>query len=350
MSLINLFSTFVITAISLFALKPVASKVGLIDIPGGRKIHKTPTPLVGGVGIYAGVLCMSLFTPEVLLHYFAMLAISGLVLLIGIFDDARELKVSVRMGAHAFAAWLMVVVAGNQLLSLGNILALGPVELGVLAIPITIFATVGVINAVNMTDGIDGLSGGLVLLSLIFISIVAFASGHSPMLQFNTLLICALLAFLALNFRLPWKRSAMIYLGDAGSTLLGFILTWIIIEATQGPDAMMAPVYALWFLAVPLIDTVSLLIKRPLRGCNPFSAGNDHVHHRLIAASFSHEQTVIGLYIVSIITGSIGLLGYFYQASEAFMFFAFMGLFGIYMAWAKLCKLIPAFSVKVQAN
>lgn len=350
MSFISLFGTFLITTISLFALKPVARKIGLLDIPGGRKIHKTPTPLVGGVGIYVGILCMSLLSPQVFIHYSAMLAISGLVLLIGVFDDARELKVSVRMGAHGFAAWLMAAVAGNQLLSLGNIMAFGPVELGILAIPITIFATVGVINAINMTDGIDGLSGGLVLLSLLFISIVAFSSGHIAMLQFNTLLICALLAFLALNFRLPWKRSAMVYLGDAGSTLLGFILTWIIIETTQGPDAMIAPVYALWFLAVPLIDTVSLLIKRPLRGVNPFSAGNDHIHHRLIAAGFSHERTVIGLYIVSIITGTIGLIGYFYQASEALMFLAFMGMFCIYMAWPKLRKLLPASSIKIQTN
>ena len=350
MSFISLFSTFVITAISLFALKPVASKIGLLDVPGGRKLHKAPTPLVGGVGIYLGVLCMSLFTPQVFIQYSAMLAISGLVLGIGVFDDARELKVSVRMGAHGLAAWLMAAVAGNQLLSFGNILAFGPIELGLLAIPMTIFATVGVINAVNMADGIDGLSGGLVLLSLVFISIVAFSSGQIPMLQFNTLLICALLAFLVLNFRLPWKRSAMIYLGDAGSTLLGFILTWIIIEATQGPSAIMSPVFALWFLAVPLIDTVSLLIKRPLRGINPFSAGTDHVHHRLIAAGYSHEQTVIGLYIASIITGAIGLLGYFYQANEALMFLAFMSLFGVYMAWEKVYKLFSGSVIKIQAS
>ena len=340
MSFINLFGTFVITCVSLFALKPVAGRLGLIDLPGGRKIHSTPTPLVGGLGIYVGTLCMSLLTPEVFFQYSAMLAISGLVLFIGIFDDARELRVSVRMGLHAFAAWLMAAVAGNQLLSLGNLMAFGPVELGVLAIPLTIFATVGVINAVNMTDGIDGLSGGLALITLTFLSIVAFISGNVPMLQFGTLLICSILAFLALNFRLPWKKSAMVYLGDAGSTLLGFILTWLIIEATQGSDAMMPPVYALWFLAIPLIDTVSLLIKRPLRGVNPFTAGTDHLHHRLIAAGYTHEQTVIGLYLAGIAAGTFGLTGYLYNVSEAFMFASFMVVFAIYMAWGKVLHLI----------
>ncbi len=336
MSFLNLLSAFIITSISLFALKPVASRVGLIDVPGGRKHHKAPTPLVGGLGIYLGTLSMSLFTPVVLFHYSAMLAISALVLFVGIFDDARELRVSVRMGAHAFAAWLMAVVAGNQLLSLGNILAFGPVELGILAIPVTVFATVGVINAVNMTDGIDGLSGGLVVVALFFMGVVAFDSGHVAMLQFTTLLVCSLLAFLMLNFRLPWKQCALVYLGDAGSTMLGFMLTWLIIEATQGPDAMMSPVYALWFLAIPLIDTVSLLIKRPLRGQSPFSAGTDHLHHRLLNAGYSRKQTVVGLYIVGAFMGSIGLMGYLFNASEAFMFTLFMVIFAVYMAWAPI--------------
>lgn len=340
MSFINLFSTYVITSIMLFALKPMAGRFGLLDIPGGRKIHKTPTPLIGGVGIYIGTLCMSLFTPAVLQQYSAMLAISALVLFMGIFDDARELRVSVRMGGHGFAAWLMAAVAGNQLLSLGDLLAIGPIELGILAIPLTIFATVGVINAVNMTDGIDGLSGGLVLISLVFLCIVAFTNGNVAMLQFGTLLIFALLAFLALNFRLPMNQSAMVYLGDGGSTLLGFILAWLVIEATQGSDAIMSPVYALWFLAVSLIDTVSLLIKRPLRGVNSFTAGTDHLHHRLIAAGYSPVQTVVGLYIASIIAGLIGLTGYLYNVSEALMFASFMSVFAVYMAWGKILRLL----------
>ena len=336
MSFINLLSAFIITSISLFALKPVASRVGLIDMPGGRKQHKAPTPLVGGLGIYVGTLSMSLFTPVVLLHYSAMLAISAVVLFVGMFDDARELRVSVRMGAHGFAAWLMAAVAGNQLLSLGNILSFGPVELGILAIPVTMFATIGVINAINMTDGIDGLSGGLVVVALFFMGVVAFDSGHVALLQFTTLLICSLLAFLMLNFRLPWKQCALVYLGDAGSTMLGFMLTWLIIEATQGADAMMSPVYALWFLAIPLIDTVSLLIKRPLRGQSPFSAGTDHLHHRLLDAGFSRKQTVLGLYIAGAFLGSIGLMGYLFQASEVVMFALFMVVFTAHMVWGPI--------------
>lgn len=341
MTFMSLLGTFVLTSLSLFALKPVARRVGLLDFPGGRKQHLTPTPLVGGLGIYVGTLCISLVTPVVLAQYSALLAISALVLFVGIYDDARQLKASVRIGAHAFAAWLMAVVAGNQLLSLGNIVGLGTVELGVLAIPLTMFATVGVINAVNMTDGIDGLSGGLVFIALFYLGIVAFYAGNIALLEFATLLICALLAFLMLNFRLPWKRSAMVYLGDGGSTLLGFMLTWLVIDATQGSDTMMSPVYALWFLAIPLIDTVSLLIKRPFRGQSPFSAGTDHLHHRLVRAGYSHEQTVVGLYFAGTLMGAIGLMGYLFNASESWMFFVFMIIFVVYMNWERLtCRFL----------
>lgn len=332
MSFLNLLGTVLITTLSLFALQPMANRVGLLDIPGGRKQHKAPTPLVGGLGIYAGTLFMSLLSPEVYLSYAALLAISALVLFVGIFDDARELRVSVRMGLHAFAAWLMAVVGGNTLLSLGDLSGLGPVHLGILAIPLTMFATVGVINAINMSDGVDGLSGGLVLIALLCLGIVALDNGEMVMLEFITLLCCALLAFLAMNFRAPWKQPALIYLGDAGSTMLGFVLTWLIIEATQGPEPMMAPVFALWFLAIPLIDTVSLLIRRPLRGLSPFCAGHDHLHHRLLRAGFTLEQTVLGLYLASSLMGAFGLIGYFSGFSEAVMFWLFIGLFTLYAA------------------
>jgi UDP-GlcNAc:undecaprenyl-phosphate GlcNAc-1-phosphate transferase len=336
MSYLNLISTFIITSLSLFALQPMASRVGLVDIPGGRKTHQMPTPLIGGLGIYVGVLSISLFSPLILQHYSALFALSALVLCAGMLDDVRELKVSVRMGMHAFAAWLMIMLANNQLLSFGNLLAFGPIELGLMALPLTLFATVGVINAVNMSDGVDGLSGSLVLVALFCLGVVAFMANDLPMLQLITLLICGVLAFLMMNFRLPWKQPALVYLGDAGSTMLGFMLAWLLIEASQGDNANMSPVYALWFLAVPLIDTVSLMIIRPLRGLSPFTAGTDHLHHCLLRAGYTHKQVVISLFGTSALMGSIGLLGYLNQTSEAFMFLLFMSVFSAYLTWRKL--------------
>lgn len=336
MNALVLVLTFAVTAMALLVLQPVAARVGLLDIPGGRKSHSHPTPLIGGLGIYLGVLCISLLTPIVMEQFQALLMISAFVLLVGILDDMRELRVSLRMACHAAAAWMMISLAGVQLHSLGNLVFTGPVELGVLAVPLTIFATFGVINAINMSDGLDGLSGGLVVIALLSLSIAATTAGQTAMLSFNQILIVSLMAFLLLNFRVMWKKSAMVYLGDAGSTLLGFIIAWLVIAATQGEMAFIAPVYALWFLAVPLMDTVALLIRRPLRGRSPFSPGQDHLHHQLLRAGLSKEQTVLVLYSAAILMAATGLAGHLAGASESIMFLLFLAVFAVYFHFSRI--------------
>lgn len=329
-----LISSFVITLLALYALRPLARRVGLIDVPGGRKQHQKPTPLVGGLGIYLATLIVTLFNPQQWAVYGPMLLVSGLVLIVGVFDDRHELRVSVRMSAHLLAALLMVLWAGNRLDSVGDIFAIGPLALGILSIPFTLFATAGVINAVNMTDGVDGLCGTLVLTTLGWLALVGFLGDDPAMTHIALVLCCALLAFLALNFRLLWGKSALIYLGDTGSTVLGFILLWLIIHATQGVQPIMAPAFALWLLALPLIDTVSLLILRPmLFSTSPFSAGRDHLHHRLQRAGFSHKQVVLIMFALHLLLGSIGFAGWFYQLPESVMFLGFMLLFGAYLGW-----------------
>lgn len=330
MNIVSLIGTFLITWLSLLLLKPVAIRVGLIDEPGERKIHSAPTPLVGGLGIYLGVLAITFFTPQVLEHYEELLTLSALVLFIGILDDFRELPARARMGGQALAALLMCLLAGNQLTTFGNLLGLGEVDLGAWAIPVTVFATVGVINAVNMSDGIDGLSGGLTLIALAFISVMAYQGGNATVLLFAWILIFSLLAFLALNYRLPWHRPAMIYLGDAGSTFLGFVLAWILIECTQGSQAMMPPVLALWFLAVPLMDTVWLLISRPLNGRSCFQPGKDHIHHLMLSRGLSLPTTVALLFLTGLALAAAGYLLHYAGASETLLFYLFMALFGLY--------------------
>ncbi|MFM1896545.1 MAG: hypothetical protein RLZZ385_1619 [Pseudomonadota bacterium] len=331
MNYITLASSFFLTAISLLALRPFATRVGLVDIPGGRKTHEVPTPLVGGLGIYLGTLLIAVFTPSVIAHYGAMLALSALVLFIGILDDAFELKVVARMGGHAVAALLMATVAGVQLENLGDLVGLGDVHLGMLSVPLTVFATVGVINAINMADGLDGLSGGLVLIALTCIGFTSLMAGNLTLLSFVVILSCAVIAFLSMNFRLLWKKRAMIYLGDSGSTMLGFILAWLLIDSTQGPAPVFKPVFALWFIAIPLIDTVFLLASRPLRGLSPFNPGIDHLHHNLIKQGLDTKTTVLLMYAGALTFGVIGLIGFVMQVAEGFMFLAFLALFGFYL-------------------
>ncbi|NKB31612.1 MAG: hypothetical protein GKR91_00745 [Pseudomonadales bacterium] len=334
MNLIVLAGSFFITGVSLFALKPLAGKVGLIDIPGGHKTHISATPLVGGLGIFLGILLASFFTPSALSQFAPFLSLSALVLFIGTIDDAKELTVIARMTGHALVALVMAVVAGVQLTSLGDLVYVGSLELGALAIPVTIFATVGVINAVNMSDGIDGLSGGLVIVALGFIALLSFIRGDIVTTSFIVMIIFSIIAFLSLNFRRPWKRKALVYLGDAGSTMLGFMLAWLFIESTQGETPTFEPVYALWFLTLPLFDTVNLLIKRPQKGISPFSPGTDHLHHQLLRRGFSVEAVVAIITTTAFLLGLIGFLGHYFEASESFMFQLFISLFIIYFLYS----------------
>jgi len=326
----------------LVVLKPVANKVGLLDHPGGRKTHKQSTPLIGGLGIYLGTLFITFFTPEVLNHYGPLIALASLVLTIGLLDDLRGLPVSTRMGIHTLAALLMCVVAGNQLYSFGDLFGTGEIPLGLLSIPVTVFATVGVINAVNMSDGMDGLSGGMAVIALFFLGVVAWLEGNYITLTFSAILICSLLAFLALNFRLPWKKHAMIYLGDAGSTFLGFVLAWMFVESSQGTEAIIPPSLALWFLAVPLMDAVYLLISRPLQGKSPFASGSDHLHHKLAGMGLSNKTVVFILYALSFILGSAALALYIQGFAEVVLFMVFLVLFVVYALIVHYSPLITA--------
>ncbi len=338
MDIVSLFSSFFVTTASLFVLKPVANRVGLMDHPGGRKTHDNPTPLIGGIGIYVGVVFITLFNPSVLAEYGDLLAISLIVLVLGAIDDYKHMPVGIRMGGQAAAATLMYFAAGNQLTSFGNLFGFGDINLGIMSFPVTVFATVGVINAINMSDGVDGLSGGMVTIALSFLGIVAWQSGNETILIFIAVLLCALLAFLALNFRLPWRKPALVYLGDSGSTFLGFVLAWPMIESTQGEDQMMLPVMALWFLAVPLMDTISLLIKRPLQNKSPFHPGRDHLHHILLNLNFSMKRVVFSLYLTAIILGLIGIILYSQLLTESFFFLIFLLLFAIYTLIVGLLK------------
>ncbi len=330
LSPLYLFATFLCTLIVLQGLRPLAAKVGLLDLPGGRKTHIGATPLVGGLGIFFGLLLISLSLPAILQEFSSLLTLSALILFIGTIDDIKDLKPFVRMTGHVLVALTMSVVAGLQLYSLGDLVFTGNVITGWMAIPITVFATVGVINAVNMSDGIDGLSGGLVIVALVSIGTLAFFASDFGTTGFISLLTCSILAFLTMNFRRLVNKRALVYLGDAGSTMLGFILAWLMIESTQGEAARFAPVYALWFLALPLFDTVNLLFKRPMRGISPFKPGTDHLHHALLSRGYSEAQVVALLLLVSALFALTGMAGIYFNASESVMFALFLGLFIAY--------------------
>ncbi len=223
----------------------------------------------------------------------------------------------------------MTLGAGVVLEDLGHLVFAGRlVSVGVFAVPLTLFATVGVINAVNMSDGIDGLAASLTLVAVGSLGLVAWWAGQVNSLGILILLAGVLLAFLMFN--LPIRGSARVFMGDAGSMFLGFILAWLLVALSQGSDRLIAPVTAVWIFAVPLIDTVSMMLRRALLGRSPFLADREHFHHILIAAGFTPKQSLGVMVLFASTAAAAGLAGHFMGVAEHWMFLGFIALFTLH--------------------
>jgi len=257
------------------------------------------------------------------------------VIAAGCWDDVAEISPRLKFGIQIVASAIMIWGAGVQLHHVGDLLGWRPIGLSVLAVPLTVFAIVGVVNAVNMMDGQDGLAGSVGAVAFAWYAVVAYESGLQPQFRLALILTCAIAGFLLFNLRFPWQPRARVFLGDAGSLMIGFALGWFAIELTQGKLRTFPPIAALWVLLLPLADCVSLMTRRVRAGKSPFVADSRHIHHYLLRRGFSHGQTVGILVGLSAIFGAVGYLGWKLDVPEPVLFWPFFfGFFG-YHFWIK---------------
>lgn len=322
-------------------LRKLAWQIGLIDEPDARKRHEGQVPLVGGLAIFIG-FCVGLSLIHPPWERFPALITGGfLLVVIGMLDDLQELSKRVRFLGQVVAALLLSLVGGIMLKDLGWLSFGELLPLGVLAIPFTIFCTVGVLNAVNMSDGLDGLAGGLVLITLGSLAYLAYDAGVTRDLDVLMVLMACVVGFLVFNARSPWCKQANIFMGDAGSLFLGFAVAYFLIDFSQGDSRIIHPVTALWIFAVPLMDTVRVMLRRFIAGRSPFSGDRQHLHHVLLAAGYSVKHTTMLIWAISLLLAITGIVGYSAQVSDGVMLLGFLGLFGVYMrALVYLAKLV----------
>lgn len=285
-------------------LLPLARRLGLVDHPGGRKVHDGAVPVVGGVAIALAMIVVTLLMPiPVHVPTLVFLGSSALLVLLGQWDDVRDLSWKWRVGAQAAVALAMVFIAGVQVQNMHDVLGFQDVSIGLFAVPFTVFVVVGVINAVNMCDGVDGLAGTLTLVSLVLFFCFALYAGDLVMAQ-RLLVVCGAIAgFLLWNLRLPWQPRARVFLGNGGSMLLGFVIAWVAVRATHNPVHPVSPVLGPWTIALPLIDCITLIYRRLRSGRSPFSADRHHMHHLLLDAGFRPGQVVALMAGVSLALG-----------------------------------------------
>ena len=302
-TLLGALLAFLLSAGVIWLMGPIARRIGLLDHPGGRKQHHKPTPMTGGIGIAIGVSVAAAFifgpAPQ-----FISLGISGLMLVtMGMWDDVKDLPWPFRMAVQIAAALILIYVGGVRVEQLGPLLGLKPSSLGSLSVPFTVAATVGLINALNMVDGVDGLAGSMVLCAVVMLISGAIYSGNAELAQFLTLVAAAVAAFLVFNLRLPWQRRAKAFLGDSGSNVLGLILAWSTFRLTQNPAHPVTPLLAPFLIAPPVIDCLVLMARRMAHGRSPFSADRTHLHHLLLDSGASVTEIVVGLSLFSMVLG-----------------------------------------------
>lgn len=288
----------------LWVLEPLAGRWGLVDRPKGRKDHSRPTPVVGGLAIAGGSVIAGLtLLGEIGNGALAFSGGASLLLLTGLLDDKYDLRWQTRVAVQVLAALTMVYFGGVRVEHLGPVFGLSDFSLGWASVPFTVFATVGLINAVNMIDGSDGLAGSLVLVCLLMLTAASIYAGNWHFPKYLMIVSGALVAFLWFNARLPGRTSARVFLGNAGSALLGYTIAWFAFRLTQNPGHPVSPALALWMLPIPVMDCLVVMIRRMRLGRSPFSADHGHIHHFLREAGFNPLQKSIFLGGVTALMG-----------------------------------------------
>lgn len=303
--LVSLMSSFLLTPL----IREWAKKKGWVDHPdGGRKIHTTPIPRIGGVGIYFAVLLslvpvyflnttVALYLRDNLQDVLIILGLSGFMMLIGLWDDLKSISPWNKIILETLVA-VLCWLSGFQVLQVWG--QANVFYWGWLSLPVTVLWIVGITNAFNLIDGMDGLASGAALFSTLAMLIVSITSHQSYVVIFLAGLAGAILGFLRFNF-----SPASIFLGDSGSLLLGFLLSVVAITGSQKSTAAFSIAIPIVALGLPVVDTALSVARRFVRGRPIFSADSRHIHHVLLEKGLKPRHAVIVLY------GICGLFGLF---------------------------------------
>jgi UDP-GlcNAc:undecaprenyl-phosphate GlcNAc-1-phosphate transferase len=302
-------TSFLITAALLPLLIPVARRSGLLDRPGGRRKHDAPVPAIGGVAIFLALAAATVWNLDPAPQLFGLAVAALIIVSAGVADDLFRLRWPVRLGAQGLAALAMVHLGGVRIETVGEVLGPLGAPAEALAIPLTVLATVGIINAVNMVDGVDGLCGLVVLAACVMLGAAAAYAGNQTLVVALALMGGAVGGFLLYNMRSPWTPRARVFLGNAGSELLGLLVACACFRLTQNPAHPVGVHVAPFFLAPVLIDCLALMARRLREGRSPFHGDRNHLHHLLLDAGFSPSRTALTIAALSLALGALAAAG-----------------------------------------
>ena len=270
----------------------LAERFHMVDFPNPRKVHTQPVPRIGGFAMAIGTFIPVILWASANNFVKAYLAGAGILVLFGLLDDMKGLGYKTKFTGQVLAAIIAVVFGGVKIASLGTLLP-GTFQLPEwFAVILSLVAIVGVTNAINLADGLDGLAGGISLLGFCCIGYLAYIGGNSTVILISLSLAGAIFGFLRYN-----THPATLFMGDTGSQLLGFSAVVLSIKITQG-NTPYSPLLPLFILGFPVLDTLTVMAERIRTGRSPFSADKNHFHHRLVRFGLYHTEAVFTIYVI----------------------------------------------------
>ncbi len=318
-------------------VKALSVKVGAVDVPkDGRRMHNHPIPRMGGLAIFLGFMAAVLLFVPLDTEKRGMLLGAVIIVVLGMLDDRFALPAMPKFVVQIIAA-VIAVMAGNRIdvLSNPNIFSANPVwQLGWLAYPVTVVWIVAITNSVNFIDGLDGLACGVSTISAANMLVIALLVREQDVLVSEqdvavmmAALVGACIGFLPYNF-----NPAKIFMGDTGSTFLGFIMAVVSVQGMFKMYNIISFVVPFLMLGLPIFDECFAIIRRLTRGQSPMAPDRGHVHHRLIDMGFSQKQAVGVLYVISAILGLSAVVLTASGAVKAMVFLLAMGA-AVVIAW-----------------
>lgn len=296
--ILALISAVIITPLSM----PIAEKFGAIDYPGRRRVHKKPIPRLGGLAIYVAFWIAAAFTQKWDQTLWGLFLGSTLIFFVGVWDDIRGIRPLIKLFWQLAAAAILVFFGFSM--DQISLPFLGTVNLGSLGVILALFWVVGLVNTVNISDGLDGLAAGICFGAALLLFWSANRINQVPAAHLTLALAGAALGFLFYNF-----NPAHVFMGDSGSMFLGYIIGGISIMGLLKTATILGLVFPLLVLGMPLTDLTFAIVRRKLRGHSIAMADRGHLHHRLLDAGLTQRQAVLLLYGMSACFGIVAVLG-----------------------------------------
>lgn len=285
-------------------VRVLAYRLGAVDVPkDNRRMHKEPVPRMGGLAIFLGFFITALIFCDINKQLIGILSGALVIVILGIFDDIYALPAPVKLFVQIIAACIPVLLGVT--IEHISLFSSGYITFGAWSIPVTVIWVVAITNAVNLIDGLDGLACGVSTISAFSILVFTLLS---PVVDFGVAMLTAILAGACMGF-LPFNLNpAKIFMGDTGALFLGFLLANISVMGFFKTNAVISFAAPFLILGLPLIDTITAIIRRLIKGQSPFHPDRGHLHHKLIDIGFSQKQSVTILYSLSALMGIAGII------------------------------------------